>query len=150
MPAVICAVPRLPEQFRRSSTYANRSNEAKRVPCLAPIRTSAIHVRRSETFPETRSRPDGTFSQTTTVDQRDEVIESLRTDGFVSTDSQLYNEVHSTDTLNFDSGLNVQGNTGAKTRQTYVLKDSRGACYSRTISAADKVLVSVDDDDDCR
>jgi hypothetical protein len=93
---------------------------------------------------------DGSFSQTTTTDQRDEVSESLSTDGLLISRSKLHNEVHATDTLNYDSGLNFQGNTGSKTRQTYVLKGNRGACYSRTISAADKVLVSVDDGDECR
>jgi hypothetical protein len=94
--------------------------------------------------------PDGSYSQLTTVDQKDQVSESLSTDGFVTAVSQLNNEVHATDTLNYDSGLNFLGNTGSKTSQTYVLKRDRGECYSRTISAAAQVLVSVRDGGECR
>jgi len=93
---------------------------------------------------------DGSYSQITTTDQKVLVSESLGTKGFATDFSQLNNEVHATDTRNFDSGLNSVGNTGSKTWQTYVLKDSRGACYGRTISAAAQVLVSVDEGADCK
>ena len=93
---------------------------------------------------------DGSYSQITTSDQRDEVSKSVSTDDFASSFSQSSNEVHTTDTRNYDSGLNFLGNTASKSRQTYVLKDGRGSCYSRTISAAAQVLVSVDDGDGCR
>jgi hypothetical protein len=93
---------------------------------------------------------DGGYSQTTATDQKDLVSETLSTNGFTTSFSQLNNEVPATDTLNYDSRLNYQGNTDSKTWQTYVLKDSRGACYSRTISAAAQVLVSVNDSADCK
>ena len=93
---------------------------------------------------------DGSYSQTTTTDQKDEVSESLSTDGFAASVHQLNNEVHATDTENYDSGFNFLDNAGSKTWQTYVQKDGRDACYSRTISAADQVLVSVDDGAGCR
>jgi hypothetical protein len=93
---------------------------------------------------------DGIYSQSTTTDQKYLVGESLRTNGFATDFSQLNNEVHATDTRNFDSGLNSVGNTGSKSWQTYVLKDSRGACYGRTISAAAQVLVSVDEGAGCK
>ena len=93
---------------------------------------------------------DGSYSQITTSDQKDEVSKSLSTDGFASSFSQLSNDVHTTDTRNYDSGLNFLGNTASKSSQTYVLKDGRGSCYSRRISTAAQVLVSVDDGDGCR
>jgi hypothetical protein len=93
---------------------------------------------------------DGSYSQITTSDQKDEVSKSLSTDGFDTSFSQLSNEVHTTDTRNYDSGLNFLGNTASKSSQTYVLKDGRGACYSRRITSAAQVLVSVDDGDGCR
>ena len=93
---------------------------------------------------------DGSYSQTTTADQKDEVSESLSTDGFPTSVSQLNNEVHATDTDNYDSGFNFLGNTGSKTSQSYVLKDGRGECYSRTLSAVAQVLVSVADGAGCR
>jgi hypothetical protein len=94
--------------------------------------------------------PDGSYSQLTTVDQKDQASESLSTDGFITAVSELNNEVHATDTLNYDSGLNFLGNTGSRTSQTYTLKGDRGECYSRTISAAAQVLTSVESGGDCR
>ena len=92
---------------------------------------------------------DGSYSQLTTVDQKDEERESLSLDGFGTSIKQTSNEVHSTDTYNYDSGLNALGSAGGTTWQTYVQKDGRDGCYSRKLTAADRVLVSVDDGD-CR
>ena len=92
---------------------------------------------------------DGSYSQLTTVDQKDEERESLSLDGFDTSFKQTSNEVHSTDTYNYDSGLNALGSAGGTTWQTYVQKDGRDGCYSRKLTAADRVLVSVDDGD-CR
>lgn len=93
---------------------------------------------------------DGSFSQVTTTDQQDEVLESLATDGFPTSSSQLNNQVHATDTLSYDSGLNFLGNSGSKTSQSYLMKGKRGECYSRTLAAANQVLLSVDDGAGCR
>jgi Peptide N-acetyl-beta-D-glucosaminyl asparaginase amidase A len=93
---------------------------------------------------------DGSYSQLTTVDQKDEVRESRSLDGFDTTFKLTSNEVHSTDTYNYDSGLNALGSAGGQTWQTYVSKDDRDGCYSRKLTAADKALVSVDDDRNCR
>lgn len=92
---------------------------------------------------------DGSYSQLTTVDQKDEERESLSLGGFDTSFKQTSNEVHSTDTYNYDSGLNALGSAGGTTWQTYVQKDGREGCYSRKLTAADRVLVSVDDGD-CR
>ena len=93
---------------------------------------------------------DGTFSQTTTIDQKDEVRQLLGLGGFGGSFKQSSNVVHSTAVRNYDSGLNFVSSTGAKTSQTYVQKDDGGKCYSRKLSAADHALVSVDDDTECR
>jgi hypothetical protein len=92
----------------------------------------------------------GSYSQVTTSDQKDLVSETLSTNGFAVYSSSLSNEVHSTDTLNYDSSFNFLGNTGSKTWQTYDLNDTRGECYGRTLTAAAQVLVSVDDRAGCR
>jgi len=95
--------------------------------------------------------PDGSYAQLTTVDQKEEVKESLSADGleFGATVKESSNEVHATDTLNRDSGLNFVSSTGSKTSQKYVLRGDHGECFSRTLSAADHVLVSVDDGECC-
>jgi Peptide N-acetyl-beta-D-glucosaminyl asparaginase amidase A len=93
---------------------------------------------------------DGSFSQTTTSDQQDLVREVNNTGwgpAFVSDES---NEVHATDTLNWDSSANFLGPTGAKTTQTYRLHTAPGLCYDRTIVAAAQVLTSVTDGPGCR
>jgi hypothetical protein len=92
---------------------------------------------------------DGSFSQTTTVNQKDEVRESLGLDGFGGLLKQSSNEVRTTAVRNYDSGLNFVSSTGSKTSQTYVQKDDHSRCYSRKLSAADHVLVAVDDDTEC-
>ena len=93
--------------------------------------------------------PDNSFSQTTTVDQTD-VVRKFGwegwDDGFASNES---NEVHATDTLNWDANGVFQGPSGAKTTQTYRLENSEGACWDRTLKAANQVLTSVVDRRHC-
>jgi hypothetical protein len=93
--------------------------------------------------------PDGSFSQTTTSDQKDLVREVDNAGSGPAQVSDLSNEVHATDTLNWDSGGNFIGPTGANTTQTYRLHTSRGFCWNRTIAAASQVLTSVTDGPGC-
>ena len=86
---------------------------------------------------------DGSFSQTTTSDQKDLVNETQSVNGFGFNASQLDNEVNATDTLNWDSSGNFLGPAGSKTWQTYTWKDRRGQCYSRTLTASEQELASV-------
>jgi hypothetical protein len=57
--------------------------------------------------------------------------------------SNLENEVHATDTLNWDSRGNLLGPTGSKTWQTYTSNDAHGGCYSRTLMAVEQVLTTI-------
>ena len=90
--------------------------------------------------------PDGSLSQTTTVDQKDLINESKTLNDFRFYDSKLSNEVHATDTR---SGASF-GPSGNQTTQTYRANDSLGHCYSRTLTAADKKLTSVIDGTGCK
>jgi hypothetical protein len=87
--------------------------------------------------------PDGSFYQTTTSDQKDLVNEERSLDGFGYEAGSLDNEVNATDTLNWDSSGNLLGPMGSKTQQTYTLRDSRGQCYSRSLTATAQKLTSV-------
>ena len=92
---------------------------------------------------------DGSFTQTTTSDQQDIVHEVRNTgDGpaFVRNET---NEVHATDTLNWNSSGVLLGPTGSQTTQNYRLQTSPGYCYDRTIAAAAQKLVSVTDGPGC-
>jgi hypothetical protein len=92
---------------------------------------------------------DGSFSQTTTSDQQD-LVNGTQSVGFGFTTSQLSNEVHATDTENWDSGGNFLGTTDSKTWQTYTSKGFPGPCYSRTLMASAQKLTTVKDGAGCR
>lgn len=94
--------------------------------------------------------PDGTATQATTVDQKDLVNESKSLNGLKFFDSNVSNEVNSTDTLDLSSSFAITGNSGSKTTGTYSANDSTGYCYSRTLTAVTQVLTSVEDGKGCK
>jgi hypothetical protein len=93
---------------------------------------------------------DGSRTQTTTVSQKDLISESKSLNGFKFYDSNLSNQVNSTDTLPFNSSGALLGPTGSKTTQTYSANDSLGHCFSRTLTASAQVLTTVEDGSDCK
>ncbi len=93
--------------------------------------------------------PDGTYTQTTSVDQQDLLQKTQKVNGSRAYVSNLSNEVKSADTLTFDANFSVTGSTGSSTTQTYRFKDSFGHCYDRTLTAADHVLTNVSDGQGC-
>jgi hypothetical protein len=93
---------------------------------------------------------DGSFSQTTTSDQQDLVREVNNAAPGPALVSNERNEVHATDTLNWDTNGNFLGPSGAKTTQTYRLQTSRGNCWDRTITAESQKLTSVVDGPGCK
>ena len=93
---------------------------------------------------------DGSYTQTTTADQKDQTDEKHSLDGFGLFSSQLSNEVHATDTLNWDSSGTFLGPTGGKTWQAYTWKGAPWQCYSRTLTAIAQKLTSVKDGAGCR
>jgi Peptide N-acetyl-beta-D-glucosaminyl asparaginase amidase A len=95
------------------------------------------------------TNPDGTFTQITSVNQKDLVRNSQNTNGFEFFDSNLHNEVDSTDTLYFDANFNVTGNSGASTKAIYRYRNSFGKCYSRTLKAVQQKLTTVSNGQGC-
>ena len=89
------------------------------------------------------ANPDGTYTQTTSVDQQDLLQKTQKVNGSRAYVSNLSNEVKSADTLTFDANFSVTGSTGSNTTQTYRFKDSFGHCYNRTLTAADHVLTNL-------
>lgn len=90
--------------------------------------------------------PDGSVTQTTSVDQRDlEFASAGGAFGF----STLSNEVRSTDTLNYDASGNFLGPSGGRTSQTYSAHDADTGCYSRTLTAQAQKLTAVTDGASC-
>lgn len=92
---------------------------------------------------------DGSYTQVVTTDQKDLVSDERNGMGFRGYQSNLSNEVHATDTLNWDSNGNLIGPTGSKTTQAYQFKDSSGRCYDRTLTAEAQALTSVTDGREC-
>jgi len=93
---------------------------------------------------------NGSYTQSTQADQRDEALETQSLDGFTLSTSQLSNEVSSTDKLSWDSSGKFLGPSGGKAWQTYTWQATPGQCYSRSLTAIDQKLTAVKDGAGCR
>lgn len=88
----------------------------------------------------------GATAVTTTVQQSDIASDIESLNGFPIYESNLLNEVNSTDTLNFDSSGNFTGPSNRDSSQRYVAVNSLGYCYDRGIASESGVLTSVKDE----
>lgn len=96
------------------------------------------------------ANPDGTFAQTTTIDQEDNESKLVTDHGRTAFLSTLSNIVTPRDTLLFDANFNVTGGQNQSNAQRYFTRDSTGYCYSRQLTAASGVLTSVTDGVGCK
>jgi hypothetical protein len=95
------------------------------------------------------ANPDGTFSQTTSVNQQ-LTREELGTIGDHPVRFSFLSESATPqDTLLFDSSFNLTGTQGQSSKEKYFYTNSEGTCYSRSIRAANGLLTAVDDGDGC-
>lgn len=85
---------------------------------------------------------DGTFSQVTSVNQRDIDSTILTADGERMYASNTSNAVAAKDTLEYDSNENFTGISGTSSSQSYISSDSNGACYSGELTSANLKLTS--------
>ncbi|MGB6133399.1 MAG: peptide-N4-asparagine amidase [Acidobacteriaceae bacterium] len=92
---------------------------------------------------------DGSYSQTTTVHQSDEKNASAGYNRFPRYTSSFSNEVDSTDVINYSPSFAFTGNSGSQSTGTYTWRNSRGECYSRTITSKSQVLTSVKTEPGC-
>ncbi len=92
---------------------------------------------------------EGSAAVTTTVQQTDVVSNNESLNGFQLYDSNLLNEVNSTDTLNFNAAGSLTGTSNRDSSQRYLTVDSLGYCYSRVITSAAGLLTSVNDGQAC-
>lgn len=93
---------------------------------------------------------DGTGSQTTTIKQQFLSAETGHGEDGEDTFRMVSNTVTPSDTLLFDANFNVTGNTGQQNTQSFFSRDSRGGCFSRTITAAAGLLTSISDGKGCQ
>jgi len=93
--------------------------------------------------------PDGSGSQTTTIQQQFVNLRAGRGNDGEDTFSVVSNTVTPSDTLLFDANFNITGSTGQQNTQTFFSKDSAGGCFSRTITAAAGLLTGITDGKGC-
>lgn len=92
---------------------------------------------------------DGSYSQITSIQQKYVKQTTRKVNGNPTYFSKVVNEVSPSDTLNFSPSFSFLGNTGQQSVASYTFSDSLGACYSRTLTAANGVLTHVDDSQNC-
>lgn len=95
---------------------------------------------------------NGDVPQVTSIDQQWEKDETSTLAGFPIYRASASNEVKTQDSTEFvfeNGGYYLGSSSGQSSEQTYRTNDSRGSCYSRTITAANLLLTGVEDQKDC-
>jgi hypothetical protein len=95
---------------------------------------------------------NGDVPQVTSIKQQYEKSEIDTLEGFPLFQSSESNEVATQDSTEFvfsNGGYSLGPSTGQSSMQTYIYKDSRGDCYSRTLSAVDLLLTKVENQQEC-
>jgi len=98
-------------------------------------------------FDETTSS-DGSLSVKTVARQIYLADDLRQFNGLTVFGDETSNEVTSEDTLNLNSAGALTGNAGASS-QNYFTNDSRGGCYSRTLTSVNNVLTGFKDGTRC-
>jgi Peptide N-acetyl-beta-D-glucosaminyl asparaginase amidase A len=96
---------------------------------------------------------NGNIPQVTSIDQQYKRDETRNFDGVRLFDASTSNEVKTTDSTEFilsNGSYSLGPSSGQASSQTYTYHDSLGACYDRTVTAADLVLTNVEDHNDCQ
>ncbi len=91
--------------------------------------------------------PNGSFSQTASVNQQYLHDVKKHMNGSAVYTSSVTDKVQSQDTYAVDASGNLTVNP--KSSSTYTFQNSRGACYSRTLTAANSVLNGVTNGQGC-
>ena len=94
--------------------------------------------------------PDGSGTQTTTVNQNYAVQAEGTLNGNVVSFSLLSDSVTPTDTLEFNSSFQVTGNENQSSAQNYYAYDITGYCYSKSLTAANNILTSITSGHGCK
>jgi hypothetical protein len=92
---------------------------------------------------------DGSVTIPVTADQKLFTTDNKSLDGFEYFSEKASEEVNTQDTLNYDSSLNFVGHTGSSSEASYATHNSKGYCYSRTLTSANNVLTGFTDGQGC-
>ncbi len=93
--------------------------------------------------------PDGSGTQTTTVNQNYAAQAKGTLNGNVVSFSVLNNSVTPTDALDFNSSFQITGNQNQSSAQNYYDYDISGYCYSKSLTAANNILTSITSGQGC-
>ena len=92
---------------------------------------------------------DGTFTQVTTVNQQNQQTDTKALNGFPQFESSTREQVLSKDTLSISAADQVTAAAG-NSSASFQSNDSLGNCFSRSLTAEDQVLTSVNDGKNCQ
>jgi hypothetical protein len=92
---------------------------------------------------------DGTFTQVTTVNQQNQQTDTKALNGFPQFESSTQEQVLSKDTLSLSAAEQVTAAAG-NSSASFQSNDSLGNCFSRSLTAEDQVLTSVNDGKNCQ
>jgi hypothetical protein len=95
------------------------------------------------------ANPDGSADQVVSVNQQYLLNVKDHVNGSAVYTSSTSNQVQAQDTLVFNTN-GTYGPSGAKTTQSYFFQNSKGDCYSRTLTAAANVLTAVTNGQGCK
>ena len=139
-----------------ASTYEQDINQVTTVASTTTVNNSAgTYVNKvSWGWPMTMDivlnfNPDGSGTQTTTVNQNYSENQEATLNGQVVSFSILDDTVTPTDTLEFNSSFQITGNENQSSAQKYYVFDLTGYCFSRSITAANNVLTSITNGSGC-
>lgn len=101
------------------------------------------------------TNPDGSLTQTASVNEHHSRRVAAKGDGDDDgrggpSSSVIDTAASSADTVFFSPTFAIVGNQGQSSSQSYFSRSSSGDCFSRTITAANGILTSIDDGKSCR
>jgi hypothetical protein len=92
---------------------------------------------------------NGSLTIPVAADQKLLISDKKSFEGLEYFSEKTSEEVNSQDTLNYDSSLNFAGHTGSSSQASYATHNSKGYCYSRTLTSASNVLTEFTDGQRC-
>ena len=92
---------------------------------------------------------DGSFTQATTVNQQNQQTDTKALNGFSLFESNTQEQVISKDTLSINAADQITAAAG-NSSASFHSNDSLGNCFSRSLTAENQVLTSVNDGKGCR
>ncbi len=132
------------------STYVQNINQSTVIDSTyTTVNSAGTYVNKiTKSWPMTMDigllfNPDGSGTQTTTVNQNYDKNQEATLNGKIVSFSELHDGVTPTDTLEFAAGFVITGNENQSSAQTYYDYSINGYCYSRTITAAANVLTGI-------